>query len=130
MNDANTELVLVGRSDTEGKFEFALTASDFNLRSQNASVIAIAEGFGLDWADIRAHQIPSEATLTLVDELPIRGRILDSEGREFARGISDLSRVEAEDLIEKSSNGSTKTRANGRASVLVKRDNIVILDRK
>ncbi len=55
--------------------------------------------------------------------------ILDSEGREFARGISDLSRPQAQAAIEKRSDGSADTRSNGRASVLVKRDNIVILDR-
>ena len=52
--------------------------------------------------------------------------IVDAEGQEFARGISDYSRADAEGMIGNGSNG----RAGGRAGVLVKRDNIVLMDRK
>jgi glutamate 5-kinase len=55
--------------------------------------------------------------------------IVDAAGLEFARGISDYSRGDAEGMIGNGSNGQS-SRASGRASVLVKRDNIVILDRK
>ena len=55
--------------------------------------------------------------------------IVDSEGLEFARGISDYSRGDAESMIG-GSNGASGGRANGRAGVLVKRDNIVLLDRR
>jgi glutamate 5-kinase len=53
--------------------------------------------------------------------------IVDAEGTEFARGISDYSCGEAQGMIGNGANGG---RGNGRASVLVKRDNIVLLDRK
>ena len=57
--------------------------------------------------------------------------IVDAEGQEFARGISDFSCGDAQGLI---GNGSSVAagggRANGRATVLVKRDNIVLMDRK
>ena len=56
--------------------------------------------------------------------------IVNTEGQEFARGISDYSRGDAEGMIGNGSNGQASGRANGRASVLVKRDNIVLLDRK
>ncbi len=56
--------------------------------------------------------------------------IVDGEGLEFARGISDYSRGDAEGLIGNGSKGPANGRAGGRASVLVKRDNIVLLDRK
>jgi glutamate 5-kinase len=52
--------------------------------------------------------------------------IVNAEGQEFARGISDYSRADAEGMIGNGSNG----RAGGRAGVLVKRDNIVLMDRK
>jgi glutamate 5-kinase len=58
--------------------------------------------------------------------------IVDIEGMEFARGISDYSRGDAQGMI---GNGAP-ARENGggqggkRATVLVKRDNIVLLDRK
>jgi glutamate 5-kinase len=53
--------------------------------------------------------------------------IVDDEGLEFARGISDYSREDAEEMIGNGSNGPANGRTNGRASVLVKRDNIVLL---
>jgi glutamate 5-kinase len=56
--------------------------------------------------------------------------ISDSEGHEFARGISNFSRADADGMIGSHSEAPGKGRANGRASVLVKRDNIVLLDRK
>jgi glutamate 5-kinase len=56
--------------------------------------------------------------------------IVDSEGLEFARGISDYSRGDAEGMIGNGSKGPANGRASGRASVLVKRDNIVLMDRK
>jgi len=46
------------------------------------------------------------------------------------RGISDYSRGDAEGMIGNGSKGPANGRANGRASVLVKRDNIVLMDRK
>jgi glutamate 5-kinase len=56
--------------------------------------------------------------------------IVDAEGLEFARGISDYSRGDAEGMIGNGSHAAAGGRGNGRASVLVKRDNIVLLDRK
>ena len=55
--------------------------------------------------------------------------IVDTQGREFARGISDLSRGNAEGLIGNGTKTEGHERSGGRASVLVKRDNIVLLDR-
>lgn len=56
--------------------------------------------------------------------------IVDAEGQEFARGISDYSRADAEGMIGNGANGQVGGRAGGRAGVLVKRDNIVLMDRK
>lgn len=57
--------------------------------------------------------------------------IVDTEGVEFARGITDYSRGDAQGLI---GNGAKAIELPGqpskRATVLVKRDNIVLLDRK
>lgn len=60
--------------------------------------------------------------------------IVDADGLEFARGISDYSRSDAQGLLP--ANGShpapkgPEGAAAKRATVLVKRDNIVLLDRK
>lgn len=57
--------------------------------------------------------------------------IVDAEGLEFARGISDYSRGDAQGLIGNGSHPLERgDRASKRATVLVKRDNIVLLDRK
>jgi glutamate 5-kinase len=56
--------------------------------------------------------------------------IVNAEGQEFARGISDYSRGETEGMIGNGSKDVANGRASGRANVLVKRDNIVLLDRK
>jgi len=56
--------------------------------------------------------------------------IVDSEGLEFARGISDYPRGDAEEMIGDTARGPGNGRARERASVLVKRDNIVLLERK
>jgi glutamate 5-kinase len=56
--------------------------------------------------------------------------IVDCEGLEFARGISDYSRGDAEGMIGNGSKVPVNGRVHGRASVLVKRDNIVLMDRK
>ena len=57
--------------------------------------------------------------------------IVDAEGFEFARGISDYSRSDVQGMIGNGSNGTTGARGLGkRATVLAKRDNIVLLVRK
>jgi glutamate 5-kinase len=56
--------------------------------------------------------------------------IVDNQGREFARGISDFSRGDAEDMIGNGSRDRAEGTSGGRGGVLVKRDNIVLLNRK
>jgi glutamate 5-kinase len=56
--------------------------------------------------------------------------IVDAEGLEFARGISDYSRGDAQGLIGNGAHPKEDGQTTKRATVLVKRDNIVLLDRK
>jgi glutamate 5-kinase len=57
--------------------------------------------------------------------------IADTEGVEFARGISDFSRADAHAMIGNGLHAREGgERTSKRATVLVKRDNIVLLDRK
>ena len=61
--------------------------------------------------------------------------IVDPQGLEFARGISDYSRGEAQGMIGNGAHAAeagaaASTSTGKRATVLVKRDNIVLLDRK
>jgi glutamate 5-kinase len=58
--------------------------------------------------------------------------IVDSEGLEFARGISDYSRSDAQGMLGNGTHppGGAPGASGKRAAVVVKRDNIVLLDRK
>jgi glutamate 5-kinase len=56
--------------------------------------------------------------------------IVDNQGHEFARGISDFSRGDAEGMIGNGSRDRAEGTSGGRGGVLVKRDNIVLLTRK
>jgi glutamate 5-kinase len=56
--------------------------------------------------------------------------IVDNQGHEFARGISDFSRGDAEGMIGNGSRDRAEGTSGGRGGVLVKRDNIVLLNRK
>ena len=56
--------------------------------------------------------------------------IVDDEGREFARGISDYASQEAAELIRRGTEVSADKRTGAKARVLVKRDNIVLLDNR
>ena len=56
--------------------------------------------------------------------------IVDDEGREFARGISDYASQEAAELIRRGTEVSADEGTGAKARVLVKRDNIVLLDNR
>ena len=55
--------------------------------------------------------------------------IADREGREFARGIADCSSQEATVLLGKKGAGAGKGRSAGASWILVRRDNIVLLQK-
>jgi glutamate 5-kinase len=55
--------------------------------------------------------------------------IVDREGREFARGIADCDNQEAADLVGKKGAGAGKGRGAGASRILVRRDNIVLLQK-
>jgi glutamate 5-kinase len=59
------------------------------------------------------------------DVVSIAGR----EGREFARGIADCGSQEAANLLDKKVAGTSKGRGAGASQILVRRDNIVMLQK-
>jgi glutamate 5-kinase len=54
--------------------------------------------------------------------------IIDSDGREFARGIANCTSQEAEEMIHSKTVHSARERNGVKALVLVTRDNIVLLE--
>lgn len=69
----------------DGKFE--IQASDWS------SVAAFADGFAPDWAN--AEPGKGELTLTLAEDRPIRGRLVDLEGKPIARAKARLVAIHA-----------------------------------
>jgi beta-lactamase regulating signal transducer with metallopeptidase domain/protocatechuate 3,4-dioxygenase beta subunit len=80
----NFEWTRAATSDGAGKFQLNLSRSYFNPLSPTTQVAAAADGFGIDWVDVKPSAAPAELTLRLVEDVPVRGRILDGEGRPVA----------------------------------------------
>jgi hypothetical protein len=90
-NASSREVVRVATSDADGRFRFTFdrAASDnpFSHGSawKDAQIVAVAPGFGPAWLNAGSVDEGSEATFHLVaDDVPIRGRILDTQGRPVA----------------------------------------------
>jgi len=58
-------------------------------------VMAVAQGFGCDWARINPATGSAEMTLRLVKDVPINGRILDPDGKPVAGAKLYLSSVQS-----------------------------------
>jgi RNA polymerase sigma factor (sigma-70 family) len=71
-------------SGTEGRFRFAFSRADLDERYLDASrpvVIAVADGFGLNWTDIGGPGERAVRRVRLVEDAPLEGRILDPDRR-------------------------------------------------
>jgi len=89
-------------SDTNGRFQFELdkASSDWPYGDEpawhQAMIAAIAPGYGLAWTEAGSLAAGGDATLRLVkDDVPIRGRVLDTQGRPIAGVTVRLGRVRA-----------------------------------
>jgi protocatechuate 3,4-dioxygenase beta subunit len=72
-------------SGADGRFRFAVARSALEQPEADgpqAQVMAVAAGLGCDWTEVRP--AGREITLRLVNDVPIRGRILDPDGRPVA----------------------------------------------
>jgi RNA polymerase sigma factor (sigma-70 family) len=82
-SDADVEVVQVGTTDADGRFRVEVPGpfGPAGLLPLGAG----AQGLGADWDDLSRHKPgEGEVTLRLVKDLPIRGRILNTEGRPVA----------------------------------------------
>jgi protocatechuate 3,4-dioxygenase beta subunit len=70
-------------ADSQGRFAIPVPRG---LRDMGVKVVAAAKGMGPDWVDVSAHNAGKAVALRLrADDVTIRGRILDLEGRPVAR---------------------------------------------
>jgi RNA polymerase sigma factor (sigma-70 family) len=88
-----------GASGPDGRFRFAVQ----RMKTDQSpwQVLATATGYGCDWAAVDSGK--TELTLRLVKDVPIRGRVLDREGRPVAGAkvrVLSVAVYEGEDLTK------------------------------
>jgi hypothetical protein len=97
-----------GVSDAAGRFQFKVPSAevanfDMQLRSEGALLLATAPGFGPEFVPLRL-QSEKDVRLKLVrDDVPIRGRIIDIQGRPVAGATvrpTDIKIPNSGDLTE------------------------------
>lgn len=90
-------------SGPDGRFRFAFARSELDERYLDASrpvVVAVADGLGLDWAEIGGRD---PLRLRLVEDLPLEGRVLGPDRRPVAgarvrvREVTSLRPEDAQD---------------------------------
>src|SRR5262245_17313414 len=77
-------------TDREGRFRFTVPAASADT---GGVVVATAAGQGPGWATL-AEAARKEATLRLVKDVPIEGRLIDLEGRPVAGAVVRLRELE------------------------------------
>ncbi len=85
------------KTDGDGRFRFELPRSDIHPE-WNISLVAAADGYGVDGVELPKDKSSAEVTLRLVKDQPIEGRILSTEGKPLA-GV----RVRAQEISTPSS---------------------------
>jgi RNA polymerase sigma factor (sigma-70 family) len=73
-------------SGPDGRFSFSLPKAALETSREgdpSYQVLAVAEGYGCGWATIHS-SAEQELTLRLVEDAPIKGRILDADGKPIA----------------------------------------------
>ena len=70
----------VGSSDAEGRFSVKLQRID-TPSGRPLSLLAVADGFGIGWADVRTDVPAGALTVRLARDRPIRGQVLTTEGK-------------------------------------------------
>ncbi|MBI1916034.1 MAG: sigma-70 family RNA polymerase sigma factor [Planctomycetes bacterium] len=81
-----------GTTDTEGRFRVELRHSRVHA-GMPMPLLAVADGYGLDWVDLTAGKQPEEVTLRLVKDEVIRGRVLSTEGKPVVGASVSLNGV-------------------------------------
>jgi RNA polymerase sigma factor (sigma-70 family) len=82
--EADVELVQRGITDGKGRFHLQLPGKEIQDGRRGNPLIAAADGFGVAWVELPARDAPGELTLRLVKDVPIRGRLVSTEGKPVA----------------------------------------------
>jgi RNA polymerase sigma factor (sigma-70 family) len=102
-------------SGKDGRFQFTFSRSDLDERYLDASrpvVMATADGFGLDWAEVGG-STAAIVNLKLVEDFPLEGRFLDAQrnpvagAKVFVRQLSSDSAANLTRYIQTLESNST-----------------------
>ena len=99
----------LGTSNVDGSFRFHVplempaktVAPAFSLSGRQASVLAVADGFGAAWDVLSSNagrrfgetQSEYEFTLRLVEDVPVKGRLVDPTGKPVAGATITVDRI-------------------------------------
>jgi protocatechuate 3,4-dioxygenase beta subunit len=72
---------VVGTTDAEGRFRIMIRRPDSAVQTY---LVGHAAGFGVDWIDLSESRRQAEVMLRLPKDVPITGRIVNTEGRPVA----------------------------------------------
>ena len=75
-----------GATGADGRFRLELPRKDVQP-DRPVPLLAAADGFGLAWVELSGKAEPGELTLRLVKDVPIRGRLVTTEGKP-ASGVT------------------------------------------
>jgi RNA polymerase sigma factor (sigma-70 family) len=70
----------LGTTGADGRFTLKLARADAQP-GRPTTLIAAADGFGIDWVELPPKEARGEVVFRLVKDVPIRGRILSTEGK-------------------------------------------------
>jgi protocatechuate 3,4-dioxygenase beta subunit len=90
-------------SDKHGRFRFSMPKSEFGQSEywDQSRLMAVAKGYGPDLVTLHKSLKPDTLSLRLVKDLPLSGRILDTDGKPIAGAkirVASLSAFAAENL--------------------------------
>lgn len=95
------------RTDKEGRFHFTAKPTDFDSNGKTTLAVT-ANGFGPDWVEVTTIN-KNAITLRLVkDDVPIRGRILDLEGKPVPNAkvrVLDLYQTDLHEWLKEQKRG-------------------------
>ena len=81
--EKEVEMIQRGTTDAKGRFRFQLPRTEIDDGRHNP-LVAATEGFGVAWTELPQKDAPGELTLRLVKDVPIRGRLVSTEGMPVA----------------------------------------------
>ena len=87
VSDADIVIDSVGTADADGRFNLSINPPGIDLY-----LAAYAAGFGLDWVNLSERKGSHEVTLRLPKDVPITGRVVNTEGKPVA-GVAVFAAV-------------------------------------